>query len=208
MKSWIKVETYDLSNNQKLEDTMYVRYTFLKNNVYTCLNPVSNDYKQEWNLSGNQLTIGAATYIIESLTDSTLAISSPGFRRIIFEDETYLNRKAVPVVVDTLDGEQVYQANRYITPRYEKEKFYETIQTNLEGYSNGLALTFIASYIVRKDGTVDRIKVIKSFSSGFDDEFRKQLMKTSKKWHPAVYDGQAVHSRLIYTIKYVASPFK
>jgi Gram-negative bacterial TonB protein C-terminal len=205
LKSWIKWEAYDLANNnQKLEDTMYTRYTFLKNDVYICLTPAWNNNRQSWSLSGDQLTIGIATYTIESLTDSTLTISSPGFRRIVLEDETYFNKRAVPVIVGQLDGEPVYEADRYITPRYEKEDFRNSLLEGLEGYNNGLAVTFNASFIVKKDGTVDQVKVINSLSSGFDEVVCKQLTKTSKKWRPAVYNGQAVQTRMFYTIKYLA----
>jgi hypothetical protein len=83
-----------LSKNQRVEDMTYTRYSFSKNVVYICFSPGWNDNKHTWNLSGNKLTIGVSTYIVENLTDSTLTIVIPGFRRIILDDEEYLIRKS------------------------------------------------------------------------------------------------------------------
>lgn len=151
------------------------------------------------------MTFGYNTYVIENLTDSTLTISSPGFQRIILDDENYLNRKEKPTVVAQLGGEPVYAATRYITPRYENEEFRKTIAQNLEGYNIKRAITFSASFIVKKDGTVDSVQVINGITFGFNEEVCNQIKKTSKKWKPAVYDGQPVQTRMIYTIKYLDS---
>jgi hypothetical protein len=205
-KSWIKREIYDLSNNQKADDTAYLRYTFLKKEVYICFNPGWNDNEQEWNLSGNQLSIGMNTYTVENLTDSTLTIFIAGFRRIVLDDEKYLNQKAeIPRIVDQLDGEPVYEASKYITPRYENEAFRKTIEQNLEGYNIRKATIFAATFVVKKDGTVDKVQVVKGITSGFDAEVCKQLKKTSKKWKPAVNNGQPIQTQMTYTIKYLDS---
>jgi hypothetical protein len=209
MKSWIKREIYDLSKNQRVDDTTYIRYTFSKNVVYICFSPGWNDNQHPWNLSGNQLTIGISTYTVENLTDSTLTIFIPGFRRIILDDEEYLTRKAENLqVVDQLNGEPVYQATKYVTPRFKVENFRRTIEQNLEGYNIRKATIFIASFIVKKDGTVDKVQVIEGITSGFDAEVCKQLIKTSKKWKPAVYNGQPVQTQMTYTIKYLDSIVK
>ncbi|MBS1659648.1 MAG: energy transducer TonB [Bacteroidetes bacterium] len=62
---------------------------------------------------------------------------------------------------------------------------------------------FNASFIVNKDGVVDSVQVINGITGGFDLEVCRQLKKTSKKWKPAVYKGQPVHARMVYTIKYL-----
>ena len=205
MRSWIKREAFDLAKNEPVDDTLYTRYSFSKNALYISFYPGWNDYRQDWSLSGDRLTIGYDTYIIESLTDSTLTISLQGFRRIVFDEESYLNRKEKPVVVGQLGGEPVYEATRYITPRYENEDFQKTIKQNLVGYNIKRAITFNASSIVKKDGTVDSVHVINGITYGFDEEVCKQLRQTSKKWKAAVYNGQPVQARMVYTIKYLDS---
>jgi hypothetical protein len=209
MKSWIKREVYNLSNNQKVDDTLYTRYTLLARAAYISFYPGWNDNAQAWNLSDNQLTIGLVTYTVENITDSTLTISIPGFRRIVLDDENYLNQKAdSPRIVGQLDGEPVYEANKYITSRYKREDFRNTIQQNLEGYNIRKATLFVASFIVKKDGSVDNVHVIKGITDGFDAEVCKQLKKTSKRWQPALYKGQLIQTQMTYTIKYLDSIIK
>jgi len=205
MRSWIKREAYDLAKNEPVDDTLYTRYTFSRNALYISFYPAWNDYKRDWSLSGDRLSIGYDTYTIESLTDSTLTISMQGFRRIVLDDEGYLNRKENPTVVGQLGGEPVYEATRYITPRYENDDFQKTIQQNLVGYNIKKAITFSASFIVKKDGTVDSVRVMNGITYGFNEEVCKQLKRTSKKWKAAVYNGQPVHARIVYTIKYLDS---
>lgn len=192
-KSWIKRDVYDLSANQKINDTLYTRYTFSKRSVYLCFYPGWNDNEQSWSLSGDQLVVGVSTYTIESLTDSTLTIFIPGFRRIVLDDEHYLNQRVTTSpVVDTIDNDPVYTATRLIMPRYKGLEFRKTIEQNLAGYNIRRAITFSASFIVKKDGTVDKVQVVKGITEGFDAEVCKQLKKTSKKWSPALYNGQPV----------------
>lgn len=209
LKSWIKREIYSLPGNTRIDDTLYTRYSFQKNKVYISFNPGWNDAKQEWSMEASQLRIGFATYTIEEITDSTLIISSPGFRRILLDNEDYLNRKSTNLQkIGEFNNEPVYKANEYITPRYKKEGLREFISQNLEGYNIRKAITFMASFIIKKDGSVDNIQIINGISEGFDAEVIKQLKKTSKDWTPAFHNGEPIQAQMIYTIKYLDSIVK
>jgi len=209
VKSWIKREIYSLPENLRINDTLYTRYSFQKSKVYISFYPGWNDNPQEWEMAGNQLRIGFTTYNIDSITDSTIILSSPGFRRIVLDDESFLSQHAEYLhKIGEFNNEPVYEANRWITPRYKKEHLREFISQNLEGYNIKKAITFMASFIVGKDGRVDSVQVTKGISEGFDAEVIRKLKATSKDWTPAVFKGEPVQTQMIYTIKYLDSTVK
>lgn len=209
LKSWIKRESYSLPDNIREKDTLYTRYSFQKSKAYISFYPGWNEYQQDWILKSKKLTIGFTTYDIEELTDSTLIISEPGFRRILFDDENYLNQKApIPPVAGQFDDKPLYKATRIITPRYKDGDLRKFIGQNLEGYNIRKATTFLVSFIVKEDGSVDGIQVLNGISGGFDAEVINKLKMTSKKWVPAVYKGQPVQTQMLYSIKYLDSIIK
>lgn len=211
VKSWIKRESYTLPDNTRVEDTLYTRYSFQRSKIDISFSPgwSDNAFPQEWELSGDQLRIGFTTYTIEELTDSTLIIASPGFRRVVLDDEKWLSQKPENLhVIGVFNNEPLYEANKFITPRYKKDGLRNVIQQSVEGYNVKKATTFIASFIVKKDGTIDNIQIIKGITDGFDAEVTRQLKKTSKDWSPAVYKGQPIQTQILYTIKYLDSIVK
>jgi hypothetical protein len=209
LKSWIKREIYSLPDNARIDDTLYTRYSFQKNRVYISFYPGWNENPQEWALSGNKLTIGMADYNIVEITDSTLTISQPGFRRVILDDENYLNQKSEsPPELAPFNNKPLYKATQYITPRYKRDGLRNFIGQNLEGYNIRKAITFLAYFIVKEDGGVDSIQIINGISYGFDAEVINKLKKTSKDWTPAVYKGQPIQTQMMYSIKYLDSIVK
>ena len=208
MKSWIKRESFTLPDNIRVEDTLYTRFFFRSNTVDIAFYPgwIDNAFPQDWQLSGDQLRIGLTTYTIEELTDSTLIIASPGFRRVVLDDEKRLSQRPENLhAIGVFNNEPLYEGNRFITPRYKKDGFRKFIEQNLEGYNIKKATTFTASFVVKKDGTVDSVQIIKGISDGFNAEVIRQLKKTSKDWTPAVYGGQPIQTQMLYTIKYLDS---
>src|SRR5213079_3390348 len=89
-KAWIKTATVNLSDKEIGPDTLYTRYTFDKSILYISFYPAWDDYKQEWSVNGNNLTIRFDTYKIEEVTDTSLTIALEGFRRFKFLSEEYL----------------------------------------------------------------------------------------------------------------------
>jgi hypothetical protein len=195
-----------MPDSVQIADTLYTRYTFQKNKAYISFYPGWNENQREWELTGNQLTIGFNVYLVDSITDSTLVLSLPGFRRIVLDDENYLNRDSTYLhKIGEFNSEPVFEANKRITPRYKKDNFLEYIRQNLEGYNIKKAITFTASFIVGKDGKVSNVRVQHGISDGFDAEVIKKITATSKDWTPAVFKGEPVQSQMIYTIKYLDS---
>jgi hypothetical protein len=77
-KDWIKSEIINLSDKLVDKDTLYTRYSFERSTLYISFYPGWDDFKQEWSVNGNNLTIGFDTYKIEELTDTSLTIALEG----------------------------------------------------------------------------------------------------------------------------------
>lgn len=206
-RSWIKTSIENLSNRPAEPDTMYLRYTFSKTALDISFSPAWDDYKQNWSVTSNKLTIGYDAYTIEELTDSTLTISLEGFRRVRFMSEDYLNNQEKYLVsAGEYNGKPLYKANRYITPRYSgKEQFRQFVQKNAEGYNIKKATYFFATFIVTESGKVENVKIVKGITDGFDRDITKQLLKTSKDWKPATFQGKPIQVEMYYDIKYLDS---
>ena len=206
-RSWIKTQTENLSGQPLAPDTLYTRYTFAKSGeVRFSFYPGWDDYKQAWSQNANNLTIGFDTYRIEESTDTSLTIAIDGFRRFRFLSEEYLaNKEENLASLGDYNGKPLYKANRYITPRYKKEKLRDEIQRNVEGLHGKEAAYFLATFIVTTEGKVENIKIVHGLGEGFDREITKQLLKTSRQWQPAVVGGQPVQTEMMYDIKYLKS---
>ena len=89
-KSWIKMSIENLSQVVMDPDTLYSRYTFDKSKLYISFYPGWDDYKQDWSIRKNKLTIGFSTYRVNELTDTSLVIVADGFRKLSFLAEEYL----------------------------------------------------------------------------------------------------------------------
>jgi hypothetical protein len=206
-RSWIKSSIEDLSGRSTEPDTLYTRYSFVKNTLNISFYPAWDDYKQTWAVNDDKATIGFDTYKIETLNDSILVISLEGFRRLNFIAEDYLsNQEKYLFSLGEYNGKPLYKANKYITPRFTgNESFRNFIQKDVEGYNIKKAAYFLATFIVTGEGKVENVKIIKGISEGFDHEIAKQLLKTSKKWRPAYFHGKPIQTEMFYEIKYLDS---
>lgn len=206
-RDWIKVSTENLSDQEIAPDTLYTRYSFSKSSLNISLYPGWNDYTQNWLYKDNYLTIGFDTYKIELLNDTALTIALDGFRRFKFLSEEYLSSNEQYLdSIGQYNNKPLYKANNYISPRYNgKGRFRDIVQKDLEGYHIKKATNFLATFIVTEDGKVENIIIHKSIAEGFDAAVTKQLLKSSKKWSPARFDGKPVQTEMIYEIKYLDS---
>ena len=207
-KSWIKQTVENLSGRNMEPDTLYTRYTFDKSGtLYMSFYPGWDDYEQQWTVNENDLTIGFDTYKIEELTDSSLIISKSGFRRVALLSEDHvssLDKNLIPM--GTFNDKPLYQANKFITPRYAtKTSLREFIQQDTERFNIKKATYFLVTFIVTEKGEIEDIKVVKGIKPDFDAEIVKQLKKTSKKWKPAYFKGAPVQTQMFYDIKYLDS---
>ena len=203
MKSWIKVESEDLTGKISTLDTTYTRYTFSRSEAYISLNPAWDDYNMKCDLQGNQIQIGYQIYNIEELTDTTFSIHAPGFRKIKFKSEKYLCQN--PIVLRKI-GEKnsipVYQASDTLTPRYIKGKLDLLLEKNSHGYNIVQATYFRMDFTITEKGKVEDVVVTKSISYGFDKGMVEEIINTSGKWKPAYFNEMPVKTRMFFERKY------
>jgi hypothetical protein len=206
-KSWIKTSVENLSNRPTQPDTLYTRYTFEKNDLNISFSPCWNYITQTWSIKDKNLSLGFDNYIIETLNDTALTIALEGFRRYKFLSESYLSSKLENLdSIGDYKGKLLFKANNYITPRYTgKGDFRALIEKGVKGYQVVKASYFLATFIVTEEGNIENVKVVKSISESFDKEIVNQLLKTSKKWKPASFNGKPIQTEAFYDIKYLNS---
>ncbi|CAL1520689.1 hypothetical protein [Chitinophaga sp. MM2321] len=206
-KAWIRIESVDLSPAAQAPDTNYARYTFGNKDVHISFYPAWSDFSFLWSLTNHSLTIGIETYLLEELTDSTLVFYKENFRRTRFVSETLYSKRTKPATTRPFHDQVVYVASNYLTPRYKKEKSLQTTIGSLleKAYSVNHKITFLARFIVTTQGRIDRVEIVNGISPEFDNEFIKQIGKTSGDWYPAKIDNMPVNCEMTYTIKYLDS---
>jgi Gram-negative bacterial TonB protein C-terminal len=206
-RDWVKVSIENLSDRKMVQDNIYLRYSFSKSKLVISINPGWNDYNLDWNKRDNNLKVGYDTYKIEQLDDTALTISLAGFRRIKFLAEDFLNSKEEYLdSIGQYDGKALFKANNFITPRYKGvESFREYIDRSLKTYRISKATHFLATFIVTEEGEVENVIIHKSIMKSFDETVVKSILKTSKKWTPALFKGVSIQTQMVYEIRYLDS---
>jgi hypothetical protein len=208
-RSWIKTTVTNLTGTEpQLEtDTLYIRYTFDAPNLYISFYPAWDTYKQEWSISGNQLTIGFTTYTIETLTDTSLTIAQAGFRRMEFLSEEYLSSKDENLIpLGAFNGKPLCLANKFITPRYSKHtSFMYMLQEGLDRNNVMQPDNLLITFVVTEEGRIENVQLIKGISAGYDQTVIERIQQTSKNWKPALFKGKPVQAQLLYEVKYLPS---
>lgn len=205
--AWVRYDTENLSGKVTGPDTLYTRYCFDKSSLYVSFYPGWDDYKLNWTLKENDLTIGFDTYKIEALTDSTLTIALEGFRRVKFWAENYLcQQEKYLILLDSFNNAPVYKANNYITPRYANHvSFQHAIGKALEQENIKRAAYFMATFIVTDKGKIENVRVVNGINSEFDTDVVNFIKKTSGNWIPANFKGVPIQTQTFYEIKYLRS---
>jgi hypothetical protein len=207
-KSWIKASIEDFRGKHE-PDTMYMRYVFSKSVVLFGFDPGWHYMQMPYAVNGNTLTLGIDQWTIETLTDTTLTIFLTGSQRIKFVAEGYLQTKDEYLIqIGSYSGKPLYKTNRVITPRYEKPNLLVDDvekQDRSDDYNIRKAGTFLMSFIVTDDGKIEDPKILKGVASGFDKNIIKELLRTSKRWSPAMFKGQPVQTLMLFEIKFLDS---
>ncbi len=209
-KSWIAVYVEEFrQTSEPQSDTAYIRYIFGKGNVLVGLEPAWHMIQLPYSVNKNKLTIGFSDWKIEELTDSTLTIFQAGFRRMKFiPEEPFRNDPSFLIQIGEHNGKPLYKANQVITPRYKKpNQLTQDIKTPGDSgdYNTRAGGVFLMTFIVTETGEIEDPKVIKGLNKAHDDDYVKGLLKTSKHWDPAIFQGKPVQTRMVLEIEFVAT---
>ena len=205
-KNWILVKSENLTHETPItEEVKYHRYYFTGDNVYISAYPGWCSAPYPSALNGNLITVGFANYTIENLTDSTLVFASAGFKRFsLISEAKYARLKVKYDTTTAVEGCKVYIADNYFTPRLKKQYLISDF-IKMSDYNIRREIIFNAKFVVSDKGKIERVDIVNDINSGFDQEFKELLMKTSGKWEPAMLNNKAVYSELTYTIHYLDS---
>jgi hypothetical protein len=208
-KSWIKTSIEELRQNTSGPDTSYLRYEFGNSVILYGFEPGWHSFAMAFHAKGNALTLGFDQWTIETLTDSTLTIFLPGFRRMKFSAEDHLRARVQDLVqIGEYNGKPVFKATQIITPRYKKHNpLIDDLrkQDRSGDYNIRKAGIFQMSFIVTDEGKIEEPKIIKSVAPGYDAGIIKELLKTSRHWSPAMFKGQPIQTLMMFEIIFLDS---
>lgn len=136
-----------------------------------------------WNIARETVTTPYELVLLDEQVDQSIRMLS-----VEPADQT------IPLHVDTpaqpVGGLKVF--NQYII---------DNIRYPKEAHQAGVSGRVLASFVVKKDGSVGQIKIVKGIGSGCDQEVIR-LMENSPKWIPASHEGEAVSQQLIFPIRF------
>jgi periplasmic protein TonB len=83
------------------------------------------------------------------------------------------------------------------------DKFYDYINANLKypcsKESNGVEGKVFIEFVVRKDGSIDNVKILKGLNNDCDAQALK-LVHESATWKPGIQRGRPVNVRILLPI--------
>lgn len=204
-KIWIRTAIEDLSGAGRDTITHYSRYTFTKENLLTGNSAAWNGSVDQWSFNDPVLTIGQRSYIVEELTDTSLVFYRADRDRYRFVSEAVYSERQQPDTTERFNGHTLYIANRYLTPRYKKERsLYNMVFDKLYViYPVKKETTFLAKFVVTDEGKIAGVKIVKEIAEEHSNEFIRQIQKTSGDWFPAKLHNIPVYSEVTFEIKYL-----
>lgn len=78
--------------------------------------------------------------------------------------------------------------------------FSQNIKYPSQARQGVINLDISIEFVVNRDSTVSDVKVIKSFSSGIEEE-AVRVIQNSPKWNPAHHGGKTVRQKLVLPIR-------
>jgi hypothetical protein len=209
-KSWIVVFVEQFRPTKVLQsDTAYIRYTFGNGDLLVGFEPAWHSFELPYSINKNRLIISGKEWKIEELTDSTQTIFQRGFSRMKFiPEEPFRNDPAFLIQIGEYNGKPLYKANQVITPRYKKpNQLTSDIKTPGDSgdYNTRAGGTLLMTFIVTETGEIENPTVIKGLNKAYDDDYVKGLLKTSKHWEPAIFQGKPVQTRMVLEVKFLAT---
>lgn len=212
--NWIKTKT-TYKDNTDLDDLNLIKYKYLRYDLKEQGKlSISNDYSTKglscgYTIVNNHLQLRSELgyvmneFLIEKADQSTLVLLQKGINgfngddcvRFYFIPEAEFQKDYSPRPANLLAGQNadtVYLANSRLYPTYKgKEDYFEVLKAGV-GDQGSRDLYFLATFIVRKDGHADSLKILESFSPAFDKKIIKNFNKTSNNWTPATINGKPV----------------
>ena len=225
--NWIKTKvTY--KDNTELEDSNPVKYKYMRYNlqnagkllissVYdskgtSCLYSIVNNHL----LVKSDLGYILNEFLIEKSDNSSLVLLQKGadgfhgedcIRYYLIPEQDFQSRfNPTPAdLLSALHSDTVYFANERLYPSFKGNQDYFDVLKSGVGDQGSRDLYFLATYVVRKDGHADSLKILESFSPSFDKKIIKNFNRTSKNWIAATLHGKPVSVSMKQEYQYFSS---
>jgi hypothetical protein len=227
---WIKtkveyVDKSELPNENSLK-FQYVRYSFEKpNKFYMSLTYDDKGtallFERKNNIIEIKNSFGFVTnsfLIAESGTDELVLIQkgitsfteNDCIKLYFTKESKYQNSLQVrPIDILSINNlDTVYMACEKVHPEFNWEKsFYDFCTENMPEKKAVVATNnfFLATFIVRKTGLIDSVKVLEGINSKFEKQFRATLKKSQRFWAPAKLGDKNVDVQMKMTFKFISS---
>src|SRR5690606_17512554 len=111
--------------------------------------------------------------------------------------------------VHSPSSDTIYKASQKIHPMFSNSNGFDSaLQKNMKPYGKYMRFSgksnelFFATFIVRKSGVVNNIRIIQGLDDKFNKEFVAACKKTEKKWIPAYYNNEPVDSQVTIEISF------
>lgn len=211
----------------ELEDQNALKYSYLR---YSFDKPgqvrVSTSYDSKGTafktaISGDKLELRNAygiinEFLIEQHSDSAIVLLQKGQKdfdtddclRFHFLSESKYFRDYKPESEDILTikgSDTTFIASSKLYPLYKGDKDYFDVMKEGVGDQGSRNLYFMATFVIKKNGEADSLKILESFSNTFDNRIRKNFNKTKKNWQAAILQGKPVNVQMKQEYRYFSS---
>lgn len=102
----------------------------------------------------------------------------------------------------------VYKTCEKVHPEFNWQKsFYDFCNENMPEINAVMATNnfFLATFIVRKTGLIDNVKVLERINDKFEKQFRTTLNKSKKLWTPGKIGDKNVDAQISMTFNFISS---
>ena len=226
---WIKTQVTFI-NGEELPDHKeikhnYIRYTFEpQNKLFIGFVFDSKGTAFSYRISNNILeTINEYgfiinSFLIERLDSVTMVLVQKGIDgfdeseciRYYFQKEN-LYQKSLPLraedIVSINRKDTLFRASEKVHAKFKGQvSFHKFLTENIPEYSNVVASNnyFLVTFIVRKNGEVDSVRVLEGINKNFEKQFLKAFNKARKNWIPAQFNGLNVDVLMSEEFKFVS----
>lgn len=89
-------------------------------------------------------------------------------------------------------------------PAYDKgmDAFDSFVNDEIEKWAPGEKASVFVSFVVKADGEVSDVKVVKGFSELYDEKAKEIVLNCPGKWTAGTEQGQPVDVKLVYPVRF------